>query len=154
MNFPEQVTFRLINEKTKKPVNNVAVLLILYAHKKNNYSVEAKISNINGQVVFTKQDCLKSIESSRSFYLMDYSSTLEQCLLRVSVEILKRENIEFVLKRRREGKDIYEKYWNCSEEYLKSLEIADNSKYVSKIYNFSESDLWENKILEIELQPV
>ena len=30
MNFPEQVIFRLVDNKTKKPVKNIAVLLILY----------------------------------------------------------------------------------------------------------------------------
>lgn len=151
MNFPNKVIFRLVDSKTKKIVKNIAVLLILYAHKKNNYSIEAKISNNDGEFVFTKQDCLKGIGSSRTFYLMDYASSLEECLPRISVEIISKDTINYVLKNRRESKDIYKNYWDCSEEYLFSLEKTDNDKYISKTYNFSESDLWKNEILEIEL---
>lgn len=153
MNFPEQVNFRLIDKKTNKPVNNIAVTLILYAHKKNNYFLEPKISDDAGEVSFTKDDCLKSIENSKRFYLMDYISTLEQCLPFISIEIISRDIIDSIIRRRRANRDIYQKYWNCSEEYLRFLENSDNHKYVNKTYEFTESDLWQNKILEITLEP-
>ena len=152
MNFPESVTFKLIDKDGKVPVKNIAVLLILYAHKKNNYSIEAKISDNNGELIFTKQDCLKGIESSRKFYLMDYTSNLEECLPRVSIELISKETIEFVLKDRKENKDIYLGFWDCSEEYLNALNSTDNDKYIAKAYDFSEFDLWQNKILEIDLE--
>jgi hypothetical protein len=153
MNFPEKVTFRLVDCETKKIVKNIAVLLILYAHKKNNYSIEAKISNSNGEVAFTKQDCLKDIENSKSFYLMDYASSLEECLPYISIEIISRDTINYVLKDRRESRDVYQNYWDCSEKFLKALEATDNAKYINKLYDFSEADLWKKKILEIELEP-
>ena len=49
MNFPESVTFKLIDKDGKVPVKNIAVLLILNAHKKNNYSIEANISDNKGE---------------------------------------------------------------------------------------------------------
>lgn len=151
MNFPEQVIFRLVDNKTKKTVQNIAVLLILYAHKKNNYSIEAKISNNNGEVIFTKKDCLEGIKSSKSFYLMDYASSLEECLSQISLKILSRKTIDFVIDDRKNNKDIYSGYWDTSESFLNALKNTDNHHYVDKTYNFSESDLWQNKILEIQL---
>lgn len=151
MNFPEKVTFRVIDNKTKKTVENVAILLILYAHKKNNYSIEAKISDNKGEVDFTKQDCINGINSSKSFYLMDYVSTLEECLPRISVEIISRDTIDFIIKNRRGNRDIYKNHWNCSEEFLKALEATSNSQYENKVYDFTEADLLNGKILEIEL---
>jgi len=149
MNFPDKVTFRVIDRKTKKPIRNIALLLILYAHRKNNYSIEAKISNENGEVTFTKNDCLEDIENSRNFYLMDYASTLEECLPHISLEVLSRETIDFVLKIRKERKNTYQNYWDCSDKFLHSLGKADNADYLSKLYDFSESDLWRNEILEV-----
>ena len=152
MNFPERVTFKFIDKETKRPVKNIAVLMILYAHKKNNYSVGTKISDNNGEVIFTKKDCLRDIESSKNFYLMDYSSNLEECLPSISIKIITIQNLNFYIKKCRENRDTYQNYWDCSEEYLNVLGSTDNDKYITKIYDFSESDLWQNKILEIELE--
>lgn len=152
MNFPEKVVFRLIDSQSKDSISNVAVLLILFAHKKNNYSIEAKISNSKGEVTFTKDDCIKGIEASKSFYIMDYSSSLEECLPLVSLEVISRDTISFVFNDRKKNKDIYKNYWDCSNEFLNSLNSTDNSKFVSKTYNLPESELWQNEIIEIALE--
>ncbi len=154
MNFPKQVFFKIIDSATKQSVEKIAVSLVLYAHRKNDYYIGPKLTNKEGIVSFDRNECIKGIESSRKFYLMDYSSTLEECLPKVSIKIKPRKELEFAVKNMRSLRDIYQQYWDCSEEYLKSLEFADNSKYVSKIYDFSESDLWQNKVLEIEIEPV
>lgn len=151
MNFPEQVTFRLLDSKTKKTINNVAVILILYAHKKNNYSIEAKVSDIQGLVSFTKYDCLRDIENSKRFYLMDYLSTLEECLPKLSIKILASNTINSVVSDRRENKDIYEGYWNCDEEFLHVLENAENYKYINETYNFTEQEVQNMRIIDIML---
>jgi len=153
MNFPEQAFFRIIGKLTRQPVRKIAISLILYAHKKNDYYVGPKLTNEEGIVSFYRDECLKEIESSKKFYLMDYYSTLEECLPIISIKIKPKEELEFAIKNMRESRDVYQEYWNCSEEFLKSLESAENFKYISKIYNFSESDLWQNKVLEIELEP-
>jgi hypothetical protein len=152
MNFPEEVTFQFIDKKTKKPVINIPAILILYAHRKNNYTIEAKISDRSGKINFTKEDCLRSIETSKKFYLMDYVSTLEDCLPKISLEILDRKTIIFIVNNRKKNKEIYKDYWDCSEEFINKLASAKNHKYLTRSYDFSEPDLWQNKILEIELE--
>ncbi|MFH1318477.1 MAG: hypothetical protein ABIH71_05630 [Candidatus Omnitrophota bacterium] len=152
MKYPEYITFKLVDKVTKAPVSNIAVSLILYAHRKNNYYVGPKITNNEGLVILKKEECLKEIKSSKEFYLMDYFSTLEQCLAKVSIEIDSIEQIEIGLKKTREFRDIYKDYWDCSEEYLKTLEKVDNDKYISKIYDFTENEVNEKKILVIELE--
>jgi hypothetical protein len=102
--------------------------------------------------IFTKKDCLHEIESSRKFYLMDYASNLDECLPKSSVKIITGEQIEYMVNRHRKFIDIYEKYWNWSEKFLDRLESCDNAKYISKQYNFSEKQLWQNKIITIELE--
>ena len=152
MNFPAEVFFKLIDKKTKKPIANIATILILYAHRKNNYTVEAKISDRNGKIIFVKEDCLNSIEKSKKFYLMDYISTLEECLPKISLEILDPKTIQFVVDNRRNNKEIYKNYWDCSEGFLNKLVSTDNHKYKNKIYDFNESDLLQNNFLKVELE--
>lgn len=151
MNFPEEAVFRIKDKKTSEFAGNIAISLILYAHKKNDYYVGPKISDSEGIVRFKREECVKEIESSKKFYLMDYSSTIEQCLSKISIKIKSEKELEFAVKNMRQSRHIYQKYWDCSEEYLRSLASADNFKYESKVYDFSESELWQNKILEIEL---
>lgn len=152
MNFPEKVTFRLINNNTQRPVSNIAVSLILYAHKKNNYYVGPNISDSEGLLSFGKEDCVKEINNSKRFYLMDYASSLEECLPKVSIKIKLKKEIEFAVENMRRLRDIYQKYWDCSEEYLNALNSTDNDKYIDKVYNLSESELWLNKVIDIELK--
>lgn len=152
MNLPEQITFRLIDKKTKRPIGNIAISLILYAHKKNDYYVGPKVSNDEGIINFKREECIKEIENSKRFYLMDYLSTLEECLPKISIKVKTKKELEFATKNMRQLRDIYQDYWDCSEEYLESLDQADNSKYVSKTYDFPESDIRQNKIIEIEVE--
>lgn len=152
MNFPNQISFKLIDKKTKKTIGNIAVSLILYAHKKNDYFVGPIIANNKGIAYFEKEECIREIESSKKFYLMDYTSSLEECLPKVSIKIKPKNELDNAIEKMRKLRHIYKDYWDCSEEYLVSLENTDNDKYISKTYNFSESDIWQNKILEIELE--
>jgi hypothetical protein len=152
MRLPEKVTIRIIDRKAKNPVTNIAVSLVLYAHKKNDYYVGPRISDREGLIIFERDDCIKEIDNSKKFYLMDYASTMEQCLPKISVKIKPKGELENAVKKMRQLRDVYQDYWDCSEEYLKSLEYADNNKYVAKTYDFLESDLWQNKIIQIELE--
>ena len=153
MNFPEKVTFRLINNNTQRPVSNIAVSLILYAHKKNNYYVGPKISDSEGLLSFGKEDCVEEINNSKRFYLMDYASSLEECLPKVSIKIKLKKEIEFAVENMRRLRDIYQEYWDCSEGYLSALNFVDNDKYIDKVYDLSESELWQNKVIDITTVP-
>ncbi len=152
MNFPNRVTFRLFDSKRGVSASNVAVSLVLYARKKNDYFVGPKITDKNGKVVFEKRECIKEIENSKKIYLMDYSSNLEDCSPKISIKIKPRNEINFAVENMRKLRDIYKDYWDCSEKFLKALQKTDNDRYVSRFYDFSEADLWKEKVLGIEVE--
>lgn len=152
MNFPGLVKFVFIDSRTKQHIKNIAATLVLYAHKKNDYYVGPKISNKDGIICFTEDECLKEIKSSQEFYIMDYSSNLEDCLSNISIKIKDSKELKLGIDKMRQLRNIYKDYWNCSEEYLSVLEHVDNEKYIIKTYDFSEAQLWENKIIQIVLE--
>lgn len=154
MRFPKNVFFRLVDSKTGEKIPNLAVSLILYAAKKNNYYVGPKISDKEGVVIFRKEDCLKEIESSKKVYLMDYTSSLEECLPKISVRIKPKNEIDITVKKLLSLKDIYKKYWDCSEQYLNALTSTNNSVYISKTYDFNETDIFINRTLEIPVEKI
>lgn len=154
MNFPEKVTFKLIDEETRKPTENIATLLILYAHKKNNYSIGIEISDKGGLTYFTKQDCIDEIKKYKKAYIMDYFSNLIECLPKVSLQIISYDQIAYIVERRRDPDYAFKDYWRSDKIFLKHLESCNNAKYLSKLYTFTEEQLWKNKIITIELMPV
>ena len=49
--------------------------------------------------------------------------------------------MDLAIENMRRSRDIYQKYWDCSEEYLAALNSTDNEKYITKTYDFSEFEL-------------
>ena len=97
MNFPEKVTFRFIDKGTKKPIEDIAAIIILYARRKNDYYTDPKFSNKDGYLDFTREDCLETIKLSQEHFIMDYSSSMEECLPKISLEILDITSINFII---------------------------------------------------------
>ena len=152
MNFPEKVNFKIIDKQTSKPVENVAVSLQLYAARKNDYFVGPFISDTEGLVSFTRESCLHEIESSKKFYLMDYSSTIGECLPKVTLTVKEPEQVRFAVKEMTENSDLYRKYWDCSESFLKRLASVANDQYISDSFIFEEAQLHQPGPIIIEVR--
>ena len=149
--FPDSVSFKLVDQNGGQPVSNVAVQLTLYAHRKDNYHVGFVVSDQDGIVTFTRTDCLKEIESSKLTFLMDYASTLEECLPKVSLEIILESQIKKSIELRRTRKELFQK-WDCSEEYIRRLETCNNHLYVPDQVFFEEAALWQPGPITIKIK--
>ena len=147
--LPPRVALRVLDRETMKPAVNVAFLLTLYAHRKNNYSVGPFVSDNQGVVAISKEDCLKSIDASQQLALMDYASSLTECLPKISIELMSPENLEYFIENSRKFRDIYSRYWDCSEETLGRLEACDNGRHAAEIFTFSEDQLHESQPLTV-----
>ena len=135
--FLDSVSFKLIDQNSGQPVPNIAVQMTLYAHRKNNYHLWS-ISDEQGIAVFTKAECLKEIGNSKAAFIMDYASTLEECLPRVSLEIVPESQIKGSIEIRRKYREFFPGFWDCAEEYIHRLEACDNSRYVPDQLFFEE----------------
>jgi len=152
MNFPEKVDFKLIDHLAHQAVINVAISLKLYAARKNDYFVEPIISDQQGIVAVSRADCLQEIKNSRNFYLMDYSSNLEECLPKVTLEIMSPEQIRIAIEEMKKNAAFYKDYWNCSEDFLKRLENVSNNEYMSDSFVFEEAQLHRKDPLVVEVR--
>lgn len=139
--FPEQVAFQFLDEKTQQPIPNLVLLLTLLAHRKNDYDVGPEFTDKNGLVVFSRNDCLKSIADSKEMFLMDYSSSLEQCLPKVLLKIMSQEEIESCIEVRRKYKSLFESSADCSEEFFQRLRSSANVNYRADTFTFTEEEL-------------
>lgn len=139
--FPEQVQCQFLDEKTQQPIPNLVVSLTLLAHRKNDYPVGPVFTDQNGLVVFTQNDCLNTIENSKTTFLMDYSSTLDQCLPKVLLEIMSQEEIEGCIQARKQYKTLFEPFCDCSEDFFQRLRSSVNANYRADSFTFTESEL-------------
>ena len=139
--FPEQVTFQFLDEKTKQPIPNLVILLTLFAHHKNDYDVGPEFTDKDGLVAFSRDDCLKSIQESKEMFLMDYSSSLEQCLPKVLLKIMSQDEIESCIEARQKYKSLFESACDCSEEFFQRLRSSINRRYRADSFTLTESVL-------------
>lgn len=154
-NLPEIFSFKFVLEKSNKPIANLATMLILYANRKNDYSIGPKISDEDGIVAFTKSECLKEIEVSKKTFLMDYSSSLVECLPKFTLRIINMNQIDRIIEYWKENKQILSKLYNNDDDfYLKKLPNVRNSNFKEVSYDFSEEDLPKNNLIEIKLKQI
>ena len=139
--FPEQKTFQFVETSSNRPISNLAVLLTLLAHRKDDYHIGPAITDSNGIVVFTRTDCLKEIDISKTMFIMDYSSTLEQCLPKIVIEVMSKQAIDALIAARREHKDFFQKFADCTEPFFERLSSCVNRLYESNFYTFDEAVL-------------
>ena len=67
------------DEKTKKPIENILVMMKLYAKKKNNYSILSSLSDQNGMAYITEEMAKEQILMHMNMFAMDYASGIEDC---------------------------------------------------------------------------
>lgn len=82
-NWPRSLNFKLIADG--KAASNVLVYFILISTNKNNFTIGPMLTNNAGLVELTKDIMIKSIETHKQNYPMDYVDTLDSC---IGIEIL------------------------------------------------------------------
>ncbi len=91
--FPETLIIRVTEEKTGAPVSGIVSTLTLYAKRKNDYHFGPKLSDPTGLVVIRREWVARSILETIDFFVMDYSSPLEDCLPYVDLRVDSHEDV-------------------------------------------------------------
>lgn len=113
----------VIDKDTKMPISNIVVGITIFAKQKNNYMLRG-ISDVNGSIVFTKEDVIREIENERTIFPMDYSSDLEDCAQDVKVHIYNEREVTAVIESLSAWKDIIPNY----HDQIKMLRNARTAK--------------------------
>ncbi len=91
--FPREILIRLVDELTRNPVPNIVISLTIYAKAKNNYHLRPALSNSEGMITIKYDWVKKSIDEVRNFFLMDYTSPLEECFSHISLKVISTNEI-------------------------------------------------------------
>ncbi len=132
MKFPRRLMIKFIDSVSKKPIEKLFIYLMLFARQKNNYSTGPFITNKDGIVVVTIAQLKKEIKNQQALYIMDYKSNINDCKESFLVKVASNKEVAFFLDDYHKSKDTYRKYWNSTDEFLKTLSASVNSKYRMK----------------------
>lgn len=143
--FPDLIKVIIVDNETKNPISNIAIIIKLFANKKNDYTFIPPISNKGGIIEISRTWLDEEIEKTRNLFIMDYSSKLDDCKLKIEIKILNKEEVKRVTEYMLQWKDIEK----ISDIEIASLSKAINWKYepISKIVEFSGQNM-----IDIELR--
>jgi hypothetical protein len=91
--FPITLSIQLVDEQMGNPISKIAVTLTIFAQSKSDYHVGPPLSNREG-IIFIKHNWIKNaIDNIRNSFIMDYTSTLEQCLSEIRIKVMSIDEI-------------------------------------------------------------
>lgn len=127
--FPDVIKVKIMDGDINKPVPCIAIMIKLFANHKNDYYFIPDLSNQEGIIEVTKDWINQQIESTRNFFIMDYSSSLDDCETKIEIKIIDQDEINNAI----EGRKLYKDFFNISEKDIEDLFKASNDKYVPRV---------------------
>jgi hypothetical protein len=151
MRFPDRLTIIARDRGTGLPAKGVAIVLVLFAARKNDYYVGPLIANDNGQVEFTRAQCEAAIKRAQEMFLMDYAGDLESCRPVIEVRLHSPEQIETMLQQYRQSPDFWGKGFPDPQRLFADLQNVTNTDYEHARITATEEQLLTNPQLELLL---
>jgi hypothetical protein len=129
--FPNLIKIQIIDENNKKLVSNIAIIIRLYAKRKNDYYFSFLSDNI-GIVETPKLILQKKILQEKSMFIMDYSSDLEDCKLKIGIGIMSTDEIAHTIYYMNNVK----RYLEYDQKDIVKYSNSENYRYesVNKIF--------------------
>lgn len=136
--FPEIIKISIVDTTTKCPIEGILVRMHLFANRKNDYYIDPKVSDSNGQIIVNKKWVWEKVLEIINSSIMDYSSNLDDCKQYIEIAIIDTEAINRAL----EGIKVWWGALKSPQEDIDNLEKAKNAAYkpISKIVHFNNSD--------------
>ena len=150
MNFPESLTVFVRDRESGQPIFSVALILTLFATRKNNYSMIVLTDGAGG-AKFTRTDCEFKIHSCQRMFLMDYAGTLEECRPYVEVALHLPERVARMIQQYKSAPEFWGRGFRDPEALMRALEIARNAEYEPNAITLTEAQILENAKAELWL---
>ncbi len=128
MKFPDALTVVAIDQKGA-PAANVAIVLLLFATRKNDYYVGPFITDENGHVQFTREHCERAIRSAQEMFVMDYAGDLDNLRPVIEVRLHPPEHLEAMQQQYRRFPDFWGQAFQDPVGLFAALQTARNAEY-------------------------
>jgi hypothetical protein len=122
--FPDNFRIEIADIVTERPINNIVIMITIFANRKNNYKLLLPFGNDNGVIEFSKEWIKERIKKEQNLFIMDYSSPLEDCKEKIQIDVLDTEGIEKLVN----GMKLFQEYYGYSNEDINVVLNANNFK--------------------------
>lgn len=143
-----KITLRFLNQSDNKPIQGIAIRVTLFSKHKNNYRLIPAKSDADGYIILEEAYLSSYIEKTKSMYVMDYSSNLDDCEDNIEISTLTNEEaVNYA-----ENRNILTRFFGIEPSQILSIRenINHNYKGLTKTIKLNGSDVYEN----IYLAPV
>jgi hypothetical protein len=151
MRFPDAVTVVARDRDTGLPAEGVAIVLVLFAKQKNNYTVGPLISNESGEANFTRAECEFAIKRAQEMFIMDYQGDLESCRPMIEVSLHSPEHIERMRQQYETSPDFWGRGFHDPKRLFTDLQSVKNADYELTRITATEAQVLTNPQLELPL---
>jgi len=151
MRFPDKLTVVVRDRGTGLPAKGIAIVLVLFAAHKNDYSVGPLITDENGQVQVTRAECEAAIKRAQEMFIMDYSGDLESCRPVIEVRLHSPEHIGAMLQQYKQSPDFWGQGFPDPKRLFADLQNVKNADYEHARITATEEQLLANSLLELPL---
>ena len=152
MNFPEILTVTALEYETRTPVQGVALILMLFAVRKNNYDVGPFITDVKGQVRIARRDCEWHIRNSQELFIMDYIDSLEQCKPKFEIRLHLPEHVEGMIRQYHSAPDLWGQAFPNPDQLFLALENVKNRAFEPASVMISDQEVVRNPEVTIYLR--
>lgn len=120
--FPDILKIRVLDNRTGRPIPNIAILIKLFAKHKNNYNFIPNFSTQQGIIEISQKWLRQEISKVRNLFPMDYASTLDDCIPKMELKIMDQNEVDRAVNAKR----LYQEALNTSEEEIDALSNVNN----------------------------
>jgi hypothetical protein len=152
MKFPDKLSVTVSDVDSGDPLDKIAVILRLFATRKNDYSVGPQLTNELGEVEITKADCEFSIEQAQKMFLMDYAGDLSACRPVIELGLLPPENIAVMLEQYKASPNSWSLGLKEPDSYFAALHMAKNAEYLQETVTLTEAQLSASPRVSLKLR--
>jgi hypothetical protein len=152
MKYPERVRVITRDRETGLMVGPVALVLTLFAARKNDYRVGPVITDDNRRAEFSREECEFSIRRAKEMFLMDYYSSVEERHAFIEVELYQAELVGGMIRQYRAAPEFWGlAFFRSPEQLFAELAHVKNGEYNQAKMRATEKEILANPVLELLL---
>ena len=146
LKFPDELRIKAIEKGSQKPVSRLAMKLILFAPRKNNYTIPM-VTDKSGEIHLSAEDVRQSIKDDWELFPMDYISPLEDCFPEVEIKVCSSEDVQRTIR----AMEMFRSASTISDKLIRDFEQSVNAKYLPVVERLNAE---QTPVVEIEVLPV
>ena len=154
MVFPKEFILQFLSRRTNLPIEGIFCEVTLFAKKKNNYDFQPPLTNTKGETVISRDYVLEEIRRLKTLWIMDFQSSLDECLDEVRIEVPSGREIAKWIEdygKDKQLQEIYRAQYKCDLDIAR-LENTSNGQYKPIVMRLNVATISDGEVVVVRLE--